>query len=65
MKVTAGTFKLNNLVSMHNFSAGISTIDKTSFEDSIIYSVKDTSVFKIRKFHEKHIKPLNLIDTLA
>lgn len=64
MKLTIGTFNLNNLFSRFNFSADISTIKKVATEDSIVYSVKDTSVFKIRKFQGKLVKPKDLFDTM-
>jgi endonuclease/exonuclease/phosphatase family metal-dependent hydrolase len=65
MKLKIGTFNLNNLFSRFNFKADISSIKKEPAEDSIVYSEKDSSIFKIRKFHGRLVRPKDLFETMA
>lgn len=57
MKLTIGTFNLNNLFSRYNFKSSISKIKKPDSEDSVVYNFEDTDVYKIRKFNGNLIKP--------
>lgn len=61
MKITVGTFNLNNLFSRYNFKASIKSLKKGTV---IEYIFKDNENFKIKKFQGKLIKPKNQKDTL-
>ena len=64
MKITIGTFNLNNLFSRYNFKSSISKIKKSDDEGSVVYNFEDTDVYKIRKFNGKLIKPKAYAETL-
>lgn len=64
MKIKIGTFNLNNLFSRYNFTAEISAIKTEPVEDSVYYTFSDSSVFKIRKFEGKLVKPKDLYETI-
>ncbi|NOX85942.1 MAG: endonuclease/exonuclease/phosphatase family protein [Chlorobi bacterium] len=61
MKITIGTFNLNNLFSRYNFKASIKSLKKGG--TVVEYVFEDEENFKIRKFQGKLIKPKNQKDT--
>ncbi len=61
MKITLGTFNLNNLFSRYNFKASIKSLKSGTVVE---YVFGDKENFKIRKFRGKLIKPKNKKDTL-
>ncbi len=61
MKITVGTFNLNNLFSRYNFKAGIKSLKSGT---TVEYIFNDKDSFKIKKFQGKLIKPKNKKDTL-
>jgi endonuclease/exonuclease/phosphatase family metal-dependent hydrolase len=56
MKLTIGTFNLNNLFSRYNFKANISKIKKP-VDGPVVYSFENQDTYKIRKFNGKVVKP--------
>ncbi len=60
MKITVGTFNLNNLFSRYNFKASIKSLKKGTLVE---YVFEDEENFKIRKFQGRLIKPKNKKDT--
>jgi endonuclease/exonuclease/phosphatase family metal-dependent hydrolase len=65
MKVTIGTFNLNNLFSRYNFKGEIEAIkdEKTAVEAEYVYQFGSTDRFKIRKYRGKLVQRKDADDT--
>ena len=58
MKITIGTFNLNNLFSRYNFFGEIDAIKSgdTAVNSTVEYSFTDTDIYKIRKYYGQLVK---------
>ncbi|MBV2122066.1 MAG: endonuclease/exonuclease/phosphatase family protein [Candidatus Thiodiazotropha sp. (ex Ctena orbiculata)] len=65
MKVTVGTFNLNNLFSRFNFSASISTLAKKDAAVSVRYQFTDDDNYRVRTFKGRLVKAKKDKDTKA
>ena len=65
MKVSIGTFNLNNLFSRYNFTGEIEAIkdEKTAVEAEYVYQFGSTDRFKIRKYRGKLVQRKDADDT--
>ena len=64
MKITVGTFNLNNLFSRYNFRANISKLKNPSVEGTVIYTFDNDEGYKLRKFRGRLIKPKAYAETV-
>lgn len=64
MRVTVGTFNLNNLFSRYNFKGEIQAIQSgdTALESAVEYRFTDTGTFRIRTFQGRLVKGKDAVD---
>lgn len=65
MKVTVGTFNLNNLFTRFSFSASIPNLKKPKSALSVRYEFTDDSSYRIRTFKGNLVKAKKAKDTKA
>ena len=66
MRVTVGTFNLNNLFSRYNFEGEIDAIQSqdTSVDSQVLYRFGPQDTFKVRSYMGKLVKAKDEADTL-
>ena len=67
MKVTIGTFNLNNLFSRYNFKGEIDAINNDEIEvnSGILYQFGTNDRFRIRTYRERLVKAKETTSTLS